>query len=336
MPTIAVTGFGWDNNLPSLGQGVIKTLRAIPSLNAQIIALHHEVLAAEIYCADQIQLIPSPDNSQYFNNVIEVMNQYQVDCFIPTLESEILFWQQKRTDFAKQTRSQLLIANNELIRIASDKYQTYQFLIEHNFATPKSFIASDVDISSLDYPLYLKPRCSYGSQGCRIIHDQKELQQALSVYDPCTLLIQEIIGNPEQEYTCTVVKTNQDYAAIVLERKLLGGYTYAAKAIDNPVIKNYVLTLAAALNVDFPCNFQLRLDNHQPKLLEINSRCSGTIYISALLGFNALALYLKDQFGIHYHPQVQYDKTVIRTFDEMIIDNKTIDTLQHQGHVELS
>ncbi|MFI5296918.1 MAG: hypothetical protein ACHREM_02375, partial [Polyangiales bacterium] len=81
------------------------------------------------------------------------------------------------------------------------------------------------------------------------------------------------------------------------------------------------------------CNAQLKVVGGVPYIFEINARCSGTTGARALCGFNeprAIADFLLS--GIEPSFRIE-EKTILRYWQELEVDNALVATMRDQGHV---
>ena len=151
-------------------------------------------------------------------------------------------------------------------------------------------------------------------------------------------IIQECIGSQNTEYTCTIVKIEDELSPVLaLKRTLRYGDTYKAEPIKSKKIEQYVSNVASKLEIDGGCNFQLRIDNHgEPKIFEINSRFSGTTPFCAQIGFNPVEFYLKRRAGIKSDFNIDYNSIILRYWSEVVVKKKFLNELSESRNIEPS
>jgi carbamoyl-phosphate synthase large subunit len=292
---VGVTGTG-----SLIGQAIIKSLK-LSDLRARTTLVGFDYFPGTIgsYWTDRHHLLPdilSPSvrEEEWVEAIIEIISREDISYLFVGVDFELAPLASVRERIHAETGCCVLVSSPDVVRIADDKYLTSQFLLDHSLSAPASFLPGDFYQGSLGYPCIVKPRIGQRSRGVHIVHNHDELMRAVaSLKDP---VIQELVGDPHQEFTCGVVCfENACQEAIVLRRDLKEGNTAAAYYEgENTAIEEYIHRVAEALKPFGACNFQLRLDREgTPKLFEINARHSGTTYMRALFGFNEVEYILK-------------------------------------------
>lgn len=325
MTTVFVTGAGGG-----IGQGIVKALRLIDDLDLRIVAADMSPLSPGLYAADLACIVPPASSRSYLDTLVRLFRDLGVDYYFPGTDVELTVCAEAGGRIQDEAGTRVVVAPHETVRIASDKYATFQFLRNHGFAAPRTYLPDSVDPGSLGYPVVVKPRSGARSQGYRLVAGPAEL--ANTVGEQPDSIVQEYVGSADSEYTCTVVGVGgRQSDPFVLQRWLRDGDTYRAVPVLRESVREYVSQVAAKLDLEGPCNFQLRVDGAEPKLFEINARCSGTTPLWAQLGFNPVECYLKGALGLTYRPQVRYGVTVLRYWAEMIVADEDVRTLDDGG-----
>ncbi|OIQ18376.1 MAG: hypothetical protein BM556_08940 [Bacteriovorax sp. MedPE-SWde] len=324
MITVFVTGAGGG-----VGQGIIKSLKLVEDLDIRIISADMSPLATALYKTDCSYLIPKASDDGYTDFLVNIFKKEKVDFYFPGTDVELLISSEQSDFFRKESNTTVVVSPYNSIEIADDKYLTYKFISENNLPAPESYLPDELP-ADLKYPIIVKPRVGCRSIGVSIANNEKELQARLSTESG--LMVQELVGRDDEEYTCTVASYDgQISEALILRRTLRSGDTYRATPVKSEAISNYVRKLTKLLNINGSCNFQLRLTNDVPKVFEINCRFSGTTPFCSQLGFNPVEFYLKSALGKTYESSVDYNKIVLRHWTESVIDNTEIEKLSAEG-----
>lgn len=323
MLTIGVTGTG-----SLVGQAIIKCIKSSRYFcNSGIIGFDYVPATVGSYWVDENIILPDitkPGVS--YSNAVDAMighlNAFKIDILFIGIDFDLPMYAAYRAQIELQTKTKVIINNIDLIHIADDKYKTYEFLKENGFSYPETFILPEIP-AGFNFPAILKPRTGASSIGVSIVKDEDEaIRKSRELVNP---IVQELIGSPDEEYTCGVVYLNEIIVdSIVLKRQLKKGDTFRTVHRDDfPVcIYDYIHALTRALKPNGVCNFQLRPDKEGiPKLFEINARHSGTTYFRCLFNYNEAEMILQ-----HYFPVDDYVKplktygSAIRFFDEKIVE----------------
>lgn len=323
MLNILVTGVGGG-----VGQGIIKSLKMITDLDIRIVSADMSELAAGLYAADVAYLVDRCDSPAYLDSLKIIFERESVDYYFPGTDVELMFCAKHKdliyNDFSVRT----VISSIETIEIADDKFKTFTFLKKRGFSYPETTWLKDFSgFSGINFPLIVKPAVGCRSIGVYKVFDEAGLLDHLK--NPADIIVQELVGDEGEEYTCTVVKANGALSLVLpLKRDLRSGDTFRATPEKSQIIEDYVSDVALALEIEGACNFQLRLDaNGVPKIFEINSRYSGTTPFCAQIGFNPVEYYLKHDLGLKYSPNIDWDSMLLRYWSEVVVKKQAMEQL---------
>jgi carbamoyl-phosphate synthase large subunit len=324
MKKIVVTGAG-----AVLGQGIIKSLRSA-SLQCKIIALDPNPLSPGLYWADKAIIIPMANDPGYEAAIERILSQERPDALLVGTDVELGIFARKRAEWERQFGTHILVSSNEVVEIADDKFATVQFLEKHDLSSPKSARAEDNDalqqlIADVGFPLIVKPRRGARAVGVSKVDNLDQLTSTIE--GRADLIVQQLAGEDDQEYTAGVIFFDDEVkASIVLRRDLRDGNTYRAYSGDFPDYQKYVHDIANALKPYGPANFQFRVNKMGvPRLFEINARFSGTTPMRALFGFNEVDLCLRKLIlGEDFVMPTVREGTVVRFLEERFLDNQQI------------
>lgn len=327
MIRVLVTGAGGG-----VGEGVIKALRMISDLDITVVAADMSPWAAGLYSGDVARLIPRASAPDYVDAVVRLCREERIDYYLPGTDVELSVCAAHAAHIEAECGAHVVIASPEAVRIADDKRETARFLEQHGLAFPRTFLRDEWHDGALPFPLVVKPRIGCRSIGLEVVREQAQLERALERTDE--IVLQEHLGSDDSEFTCTAVLYRGEASSVaVLQRWLRAGDTYRVVPLKNERIEQYVLAAARALGSNGSCNFQLRLDDGQPKLFEINARFSGTTPLCAELGFNPVESYLKRHRGLRYDGALRTDVVVLRHWAELVVPRASLEELARAGRV---
>lgn len=324
MINVLVTGAGGG-----VGQGIIKSIKMINDLEIKIITADMSEKAAGLYAGDTACLVEACTSANYLHSLVKIFEQYLIDYYFPGTDVELEFCANHKELIQERYGVKTVVSSLEAVQIADDKFKTYSFLRKNGFSYPKTEWLREFSTSTdLELPIIVKPAVGCRSIGVHKVVNEAELFKHLQCSDG--IIVQELIGNDETEYTCTVVKVKDKLSPVLaLKRVLRSGDTYRAEPIQSDIIEEYVHGVASKLSIDGACNFQLRLDaNDIPKIFEINCRYSGTSPFCSQLGFNPVEFYLKHDLSIEYTPCIDYSSVILRYWAEVVIKKEELVKLQ--------
>lgn len=283
-PTILVSGASGI-----IGYGILKSLRrSHPGVRLIGTTIHG--WSAALTFSDVFEKAPPTSAGSYWVWLAEVIDRQQVNLIIPGIESDVTAWSAHRPEIGR-TGAEAVLNNPDLIDLCADKWLFYERLKQHDspYAIPTSL---EIDEGGFKFPLLLKPRRGSASRGIMVIEDRAGLEGHRASIGP-QLMIQPVIGRPEEEYTASAFFTQGGRlcAYMALQRKLSReGFTETAQTVELEGLETALQDLAAIFRPVGPTNFQFRLDGRQLKLLEINPRISSATSIRTSFGYNESAM----------------------------------------------
>lgn len=322
---VGVTGTG-----SLVGQAIIKSLLK-SKLKNQIDLIGFDYIKGTVgsYWTNKHYLLPdffleTVTRKEWLEKLVDIIRHEQINILFIGIDFELeLFATFKRT-IETETECKVIVSDLNVIEISNDKYMTYSFLKENNFYFPETLLPNELEGTDIKFPCILKSRTGSSGKNVFIAKDMQDLHKKISyIKDP---IIQELVGNPQREYTCGVIcLENEVKEMIVLRRDLENGNTqnaYFSKKTPK-IIYDYIYKIARALKPFGVCNFQLRLDvDGIPRLFEINARHSGTTYIRTYFGFKEVE-YILAYFLNGKPPKFNLKEGLVkRYFSEMFIPNR--------------
>src|SRR5258708_29770088 len=158
---VLVTGAG-----ALLGQGIIKSLRLAPT-NYEIIAVDPDPRSVGLYWADKAYLIPLAADPSYLERLTRIIALERPDIVLVGTDVELMIFAINKSLIESEYSTHVIVSPPEVIRIADDKWLTYQFLVANGFPHPQSALPNDVSdlLRQCDFPLVVKPRSGARSVG---------------------------------------------------------------------------------------------------------------------------------------------------------------------------
>lgn len=324
MIKILVTGAG-----ALLGQGIIRCLKMIRNMDLYVVSADPSAKSTGHFIADKSYLIPFAVDENYIQKIEEIIEKEKIDIIFVGTDTELPKLSSNKKYLENKYGLKLVISDNHVIEIANDKWKTSEFLRNNNFPYPISALTIDKKaihklIELNEYPYIAKPIDGARSLGVQIINNEDELNFICSF--PNNLVVQELIGADNEEYTSGCLVVNGECKSIVtLRRDLRDGNTWRAYHNGDNPYDSAIKKIAEKLNPDGPANFQFRVKNGTPIIFEINGRFSGTTPLRAMFGFNEIEALLKYYFfDVEIEQPLLKDGIVMRTFSDLFIENDVI------------
>ncbi len=236
------------------------------------------------------EVAPRYSGSDYLSFLKKYLKEKKITHFLPTTEPEILIADQNR-GFFEESGIRLMINHSELLHICTSKYRTAAFLNEHGIRAPYSCMAEDAILDgdhavitperkSIPFPFILKEDFGRGGHGMSLIRNKEDWDHVEKNGYVC----QEYIKG--QEYTVGVFSDGEQVRSITYQRELgLGGMSVFVECVDDPEIRQIAEKTAKAFALKGSINLQLREQNGEYYIFEINPRLSSTTGFRHQMGF---------------------------------------------------
>lgn len=266
----------------------------------------------------------------FFDRFNELIDQYGIDVVFPTHDTVAQILAENRD----RLHARVIAADQRTAEICRDKRKTYQ-LFQGEVFCPKT----DQDIEG--FPMFIKPVDGQGSVGARRIENAQEIPAGLNRerYVLCEYL-------PGEEYTVDCFTDRHGSLRAVLPRsrkRTLAGISVSSETVEPT---EEFLTIARTINQRLRFRglwwFQVRRDKKGClKLLEISTRCAGTMCMARAIGVNLPLLSVYDAMGLEieilpnlYHAAAdrtlisrytldyEYDTVYLDYDDTLVVDGK--------------
>lgn len=136
-----------------------KKAREKEQVESKIICVDMSDTAPALYFGDVFYIVPPVSSPDYIDTIVRICEKEDVKMIIPTIDTELKVISMNKKLF-EQKGIIPLISDINVVNICNDKLKTYQFFIQNNFNTPKTYRDAS-EIESLKFPYIIKPR--YGS-----------------------------------------------------------------------------------------------------------------------------------------------------------------------------
>ena len=295
-------------------------------------------LAPALSSCDIKYIVPSVYDKNYITKLIEICIKHDVKAILSLSDLELPILADAKPLF-EDIGVTVVVSEPAVIDICSDKWKTYQFALENNIPTPKTYInldniEKDLNEGSLKFPLIVKPRWGSASFGLFVVHDENMLNDkfhqcsndiktshiAKFALDDDCVIVQEYISG--KEYGIDIFNSiDAEFKGLVCKEKLSmrAGETEKSISVSHSKFFNYCEVIATSLNHigNLDCDF---LENENGLyLLEMNPRFGGGYPFSHYSGGNLAKATIQSLMGNNDIIEIKY--IVNKTFakcDEIV------------------
>lgn len=244
-------------------------------------------------------------------NFIEKLNlllhEKKIDVIFPTHDTVALFFAEN----AEKIEARIVVAKKETAEICRDKEKTYMALSDGGFI-PKIYKKIE------KYPLFIKPKEGQGAVNAKLILSADDVPNVdLEEYVICEYL-------PGEEYTVDCLTDKHGdllYISPRSRRRMMAGISVAGTTENlSTEIQNIATYINNKLSFQGLWWFQIKKDvDNNWKLLEISTRCAGSMCLTRAKGVNLplLSVYITMGLDVKVQAndyQVIMDRTLISRY----------------------
>lgn len=334
MKNILVTGAG-----SLLGQGILRSLN-YSNKPYHIVSADPDVRSTGHALANRSYRIPLVAEDFYLERVEEILGKEKIDLIFIGTDVELPLFSEIKGYLEKKYDLTVVVSESHAIKIANNKMLTAEFLRDNGFPFPLSALTTDKNqIQALkdnaSYPYLAKPVDGARSKGIKIVRNEMELDAITSYKN--NLVVQELLGDDEGEFTTGCIVTKGKCVAIVsLLRDLRDGNTWRAYRNEDSPYDNTIAAIAEKLGVEGPANFQYRIKDGKPVVFEVNCRFSGTTFLRLMFGFNEVEAIVDHYLEKKPIKMPKLRKgTALRTFSDVFVSNESIEKFRREGETNI-
>lgn len=280
----------------------------------KIYATDMQLTAPAMVDADVAIQVPAIYTDDYIPSLLNIVKDHNINCVISLNDLELPILSEAKGSI-EALGARVIVSNEQVIKIAFDKWETVKFLETNGLRSPRTFIdlaaaKKAIESGILRFPLVVKPRWGSASIGIDFPEDMEELELAYKLQtirlnrtilaeaskedSEHALLIQEKI--PGIEYGMDVLNDFEGtYVGTFVRQKLAmrSGETDKAKSIVDKELSDIGKTIGEQLrhigNLD--CDVFEHEGNYY--VLELNPRFGGGYPFSHEAGMNTAAVYIE-------------------------------------------
>lgn len=278
-----------------------------------------------------ISNVPLIQEKNFLKALNKIIEQNHIDIIFPTHDTVAEFLAKN----SSKIKAKIICADRTTSQICRDKEKTFNLFQNEKFC-PHLY-------QNFEFlPVFIKPKKGQGSVGAKLIEAKEDIPPNIKIDD---YVICEYLPYEEYSVDCFTDKNRILRAILPRSRKrIMAGVCVAGQdEILTDEIKQIAEKINEKLNFNGLWYFQIKKDvNGKFKLLEISTRCAGTMCLSRAKGVNLALLSVYNALGLDvdilmnkYHLKMDrtlisrykldYDyNTVYFDFDDTLIINEKI------------
>jgi carbamoyl-phosphate synthase large subunit len=282
--------------------------------------------------------VPSVYDENYIDELLKVCKKNNINALLSLSDLELPILSANKNKF-EDIGVQVVVSDMSVIDICSDKWKTFQFALEHNIPTPKTYldilsVVHDLQYEQLSFPLIVKPRWGSASFGLFVVntiedlkerfeqcfHDIKKSHISQFALDDACVIVQEFIQG--KEYGLDIFNDlNGDYRGVICKEKLSmrAGETEKSLSVSSDKFEKYVSKISEQLRHVGNLDTDFLENDKGLYLLELNPRFGGGYPFSHNSGGNLVKALLQSLEGCNNAIEINYQTgKVFAKCDEIV------------------
>ncbi len=298
------------------GINTIKSLK-LANFKGKVLSTDSNELSAGFYLSDYKELSPEAEDKGYLDFLFKVIEKYEINVLMPSSGYDIFPFSENKKKL-RNLGVVPVVSDRDVLEVCRDKILTFERL-KNNFNLP--YTTEDKNRVT-EFPIISKPRFGKGSRDIIQINDFSELDYISSRYS--NMIYQEYL--PGEEYTIDVLSDLDSNPLISVPRVRLqtrGGISTKGKIVLEKELIEESFKISKFLKIIGPCCIQMKKDKDNSfKLVEINPRLGGGTIFTTLAGANFPKMIIDMIEGKKIKMPTVSEVTILRYFEEIIIDEK--------------
>ncbi|QBP42016.1 ATP-grasp domain-containing protein [Paenisporosarcina antarctica] len=187
-----------------------------------IIATDSSGLAPALYEADKYFIVPRMNEEGYLECILSICKDNKIKAVLSLIDPELSLLAENKKAFL-DIGTIPIVSNPEVIEKSFDKYKMYEFMIQNNFQTVKSYIDeaqfyNDLETGDIAFPVFVKPVKGSASINISKVTSKNEIKMLFSQFD--NLMIQEFMDGAEYGADVYIDMLSEEPVSIFIKEKL--------------------------------------------------------------------------------------------------------------------
>lgn len=273
-----------------------------------VIATDMSALAPAIYEAEKYYIVPRMSDPTYLDVILDICRKEDITGVLSLIDPELSILAEHVDDF-KAVGTTVIGSTYELCKMSLDKFQMYNWLVEHGYRCAKSYMDkdafyADVDAGLITYPVFVKPSRGSASISISKVYDRETVELLFAHEDG--LMIQEFLDGQEIGADVYIDMVSHEVVSIFTKKKLKMRAGETDKAVSFKDEKLFALIEQFVKEAGY--NGQIDIDifevNGEYYISEVNPRFGGGYPHAYESGADHMALIANNLNGIPNSRQV--------------------------------
>jgi len=201
---------------------IVQYFKKELSGKGQVIATDCSILAPALYEADKHIIVPRMNEEGYLECILSICRDNKVKAVLSLIDPELTLLAENNKAFL-DIGTIPIVSNLEVIEKSFDKYKMFEFMVQNNFQTVKSYIDEDqfyddLETGDIAFPVFVKPVKGSASINISKVTTKNEIKVLFSQFD--NLMIQEFMDGSEYGADVYIDMISDEPVSIFIKEKL--------------------------------------------------------------------------------------------------------------------
>ena len=287
---------------------IIQYFKKVIGETGKVIATDMSPLAPAVYEADKWYQVPRITEDGYIEKILDICKNENIQGVLSLIDPELSLLAENVEKFTAMGTT-IIGSSYELCERSLDKYEMYQWLIEHGYACAKRYnqlesFLDDVAKNGAEYPVFVKPVRGSASIAIQKVCDKETLE--LLVEHTEGLMIQEFLKGQEIGADVYIDMISGEVVSIFTKKKLVMRAGETDKAVSFKDEKLFELIEKFVKESGFRGQIDIDIFEHEGKyyISEVNPRFGGGYPHAYESGCDHMKLIINNLNGIVNEKQI--------------------------------
>ena len=201
---------------------IVQYFRKALAGKGTVVATDMSILAPAIYEADKHYIVPRMTDPGYMDVILDICRNERITGVLSLIDPELSLLAEHKADF-EAVGTKVIGSSYELCEMSLDKFQMYNWLVQHGYKCAKSYMDkeafyADVDAGLISYPVFVKPARGSASISISKVYDRETVEMLFAREEG--LMIQEFLDGQEIGADVYIDMLSHEVVSIFTKKKL--------------------------------------------------------------------------------------------------------------------
>lgn len=187
-----------------------------------VVATDCNRLAPALYEADKHYIVPKLGDKGYLEVILNICEENNIKAVFSLIDPELSFLAKNKQQFL-EIGTLPIVSNLDVVEMCFDKYKMYEFLVQNEFPTIRSYIDKEqfyahLKEGTINFPVFVKPVRGSASLNNSLVNSVNEIEILFDRYD--NLMIQEYMDGQEFGIDAYIDMFSEETVAFFIKEKL--------------------------------------------------------------------------------------------------------------------